>query len=61
MKKRPVPPSDEDIARMLRPEDLGRTILFVALLPPHVCMNEILISPTWNRIYLGGDDLKRQL
>ena len=61
MKKRPIPPSDEDIARMLRPEDLGRTILFVAELPPHVCMNEILISPTWNRIYLGGDDLKRQL
>ena len=61
MKKRPTPPSDEDMARMLRPEDLGRTILFVALLPPHVCINEILISPTWNRIYLGGEDFKRQL
>ena len=61
MKKRPTPPSEEDMARMLRPEDLGRTILFVALLPPHVCINEILISPTWNRIYLGGDDFKRQL
>lgn len=60
MKKRPTPPSDEDLARMLRPEDLGRTILFVALLPPHVCMNEILISPTWNRLYIGGDDLKRE-
>ncbi len=58
---RPVPPSADDIARMLKPEDLGRTILFVAELPPHVCLNEILISPTWNRIVLGGEDLVRAL
>ena len=49
MKLRPVPPSAEDMARMLQPEDLGRTIAFVAAMPPHVCINEILISPTWNR------------
>jgi NADP-dependent 3-hydroxy acid dehydrogenase YdfG len=49
MKLRPVPPSAEDMARMLQPEDLGRTIAFVASMPPHVCLNEILISPTWNR------------
>ena len=23
--------------------------IFVASMPPHVCVNEILISPTWNR------------
>ena len=34
---------------MLQPEDLGRTIAFVAGMPPRVCVNEILISPTWNR------------
>jgi NADP-dependent 3-hydroxy acid dehydrogenase YdfG len=56
---RPVPPSREEMDRMLRPEDLGRTIRFVAELPPHVCINEILISPTWNRLYIGGDDLVR--
>jgi NADP-dependent 3-hydroxy acid dehydrogenase YdfG len=44
---------------MLQPEDLGRIIRFVAEMPPHVCMNEILVSPTWNRIFLGGADLKR--
>ena len=49
LKRRPQPPSAEDTARMLRPEDLGRTIVFVANMPPHVCINEILISPTWNR------------
>lgn len=49
MKLRPVPPSEDDMARMLQPEDLGRTIAFVASMPPHVCVNEILISPTWNR------------
>jgi NADP-dependent 3-hydroxy acid dehydrogenase YdfG len=51
LKMRPVPPSAEDMARMLQPEDLGRTIAFVANMPPHVCINEILISPTWNRIF----------
>ena len=33
----------------LRKEDLGRTIAFVASMPPRVCVNEILISPTWNQ------------
>lgn len=54
MKLRPVPPSEADMAQMLQGEDLGRTIAFVANMPPHVCINEILISPTWNRIYAGA-------
>ena len=54
MDRRPVPPSAQERARMLQPEDLGRTIRWVADQPAHVCVNEILISPTWNRIYLGG-------
>jgi NADP-dependent 3-hydroxy acid dehydrogenase YdfG len=54
MKMRPVPPSDEVMAKMLQPEDVGRTIAFVASMPPHVCMNEILMSPTWNRAFVGG-------
>ncbi|WP_200843584.1 SDR family oxidoreductase [Pantoea sp. 18069] len=52
LKQRPVPPSDDDMARMLQPEDLGQTIAFVANMPAHVCVNEILISPTWNRMFL---------
>ena len=51
MDSRPEPPSAEVRARMLRSEDLGETVLFVARMPAHACVNEILISPTWNRAY----------
>jgi NADP-dependent 3-hydroxy acid dehydrogenase YdfG len=59
MQERPVKPSAQDMARMLQPEDIGRTIRWLAEQPPHVCVNEILISPTWNRIFIGAPDLKR--
>ncbi|WP_419729228.1 SDR family oxidoreductase [Lichenicola sp.] len=49
--KRPVKVSDESRARMLQPDDLGDLIRYVALLPAHVCMNEVVISPTWNRMF----------
>jgi len=52
LKLRPVVPSEEEQARMLQSEDLGRTIAFVAGMPPRVCINEILISPTWNRTFV---------
>ncbi len=54
LEKRPVPPSPEERARMAQPEDLGATILFVASLPARTCINELIISPTWNRFYTGG-------
>ena len=60
LKKRPVEPSAAEKARMLQEEDLGRTIRFIVELPPHVCINELVITPVWNRIYLGGEDLKRR-
>jgi NADP-dependent 3-hydroxy acid dehydrogenase YdfG len=47
--ERPVPVSDEDKARMLQAEDLGEVIRFVAQQPPHVTLNEVLVTPTWNR------------
>ncbi|HUC18109.1 MAG TPA: SDR family oxidoreductase [Acetobacteraceae bacterium] len=52
--KRPVPVSAEDRARMLQPEDCADLILYVACLPPHVCINEVLITPTWNRAYVAS-------
>ena len=52
LKLRPVVPSADEQAKMLQPEDLGRTIAFVASMPPRVCMNEILISPTHNRGFI---------
>ena len=61
LKKRPIEPSAEEKARMLQEEDLGRTIRFIAEMPPHVCINELVISPVWNRIYMGnGADIKRK-
>jgi NADP-dependent 3-hydroxy acid dehydrogenase YdfG len=57
--KRAVPPPPEDIARMLKPEDLGRAIRFVAEMPPHVAINELVISPAYNRILVGGPDIAR--
>jgi len=54
---RPKPPSPEDQARMLRMEDLGRVVRFVAESPAHVCMNEIVVTPTWNRLIVGGGEM----
>jgi NAD(P)-dependent dehydrogenase (short-subunit alcohol dehydrogenase family) len=54
LEKRPVPPAPEVRAKMLQPEDLGRTLAFIASLPPRACINELIISPTWNRFLIGG-------
>ena len=51
---RPVPVSAEDRARMLQPADLAESVLSVARMPATVCVNEILISPTWNRGYIAA-------
>ena len=51
--KRAEPVPDRIKARMLKPEYLAETILFVARMSPSACVNEILISPTWNRAYVG--------
>lgn len=59
LKMRPVEPSAKDKALMLQEGDLGRTIRFIAEMPPHVCINELVISPVLNRIYIGGAELKR--
>lgn len=53
LKARPVPPSAEDQAKMLQPEDLGSIIHYIAAAPARVCLNEVLISPTHNRSFTG--------
>lgn len=50
---RPSPPSAEERGRMLQPDDMGRTIRFIAELPPGVCINQLIVSPTWNRMYVN--------
>ena len=59
MDRRPDQLSDEVKAKMLRSEDVGETIAFLARLPKTVCINELIISPTWNRLYIK--DLMPQL
>lgn len=50
---RPAPPTAQERSRMLQPDDLGHTIRFIAELPPGVCINQLVISPTWNRMYVN--------
>ena len=52
--KRPVPVSAEDRARMLQSEDVADLIRYVATLPAHICLNEVWITPTWNRGYVAA-------
>jgi NADP-dependent 3-hydroxy acid dehydrogenase YdfG len=51
--KRPVPVSAADRARMVQAADCGELVLFLARMPAHVCINDVMISPTWNRAYVA--------
>jgi NADP-dependent 3-hydroxy acid dehydrogenase YdfG len=44
---RPQPVTDEHRSRILRPEDVASAVVFVASLPPHVSIPELVIKPTW--------------
>ena len=50
--QRPVPLSQEEKDLMLQVEDISETVVFVAQMEKHVCVNQITISPTHNRLYL---------
>ncbi len=50
---RPVPVTAEDRAKMVQSEDCGEIIAFIARLPAHVCVNELTVSPTWNRSFVA--------
>lgn len=44
--QRPKPVSEEQRAVILKPEDVASTVLFVATLPRHVSIPELIIKPT---------------
>jgi NADP-dependent 3-hydroxy acid dehydrogenase YdfG len=50
---RPIPETPESMARMIQSQDMGALIAFVARMPAHVCINEVVISPTHNRGYVS--------
>lgn len=52
--KRPNPVSTEERTRMVQPEDCADLIRYIACLPRHVVINEVMISPTWNRSYVAN-------
>ena len=43
--RRPVPPSAEERAAALKPEDIAQLCLYVASTPPHVHLPEVVIMP----------------
>ncbi len=45
LENRPQPVSDEHRQRILKAEDVAAAILFVAALPPHVVIPELVITP----------------
>jgi NADP-dependent 3-hydroxy acid dehydrogenase YdfG len=57
--KRPNPVSAEERARMVQSEDCGDLIRYVACLPRHLVMSEVMLAPTWNRTYVAN--LQRKL
>ena len=52
--KRPVPITPAERKRMAQSEDVGDLIRYVACLPAHIVINEVMINPTWNRGYVGA-------
>jgi NADP-dependent 3-hydroxy acid dehydrogenase YdfG len=52
--KRPIPVTKEERARMVQSEDVGDLIRYIVSAPAHVCINEVWITPTWNRGYVAN-------
>jgi NADP-dependent 3-hydroxy acid dehydrogenase YdfG len=48
---RPNPPSAEARESMLRAEDVGEAVGWIAALPERVCVNELVLTPTSNTSY----------
>ncbi len=46
LEERPQPLTDEQRRRILQPEDVAAAVVFVATLPPHVSVPELVIKPT---------------
>ncbi len=43
---RPVVPGEDARVSMLTPDDVARAVQFVLDCPPHVCVNELVVTPT---------------
>jgi NADP-dependent 3-hydroxy acid dehydrogenase YdfG len=52
--QRPIPVTPEQRARLVQPEDCGDLVRYIACLPAHVCINEVMITPAYNRGYIAA-------
>ena len=48
------PATKAERARMAQSEDVGDLIRYIACLPAHIVINEVMINPTWNRGYVAN-------
>lgn len=53
MEQRVPPEPPEELKQMVQPQDMAAVIVFLASQPPHVCINEILVTPTRSRGYIS--------
>ena len=52
--KRPNPVGPEERARMVQSEDCGDLIRYIACLPKHLVMSEVMLAPAHNRTYIAN-------
>lgn len=57
LQTRPVPPTPEELARMLQPDQLAEIVATIVEMPAGICVNEMVVTPTHNRIYLNNSAL----
>lgn len=51
--QRPTPPTDEQRKQFIQPREIGELICLLAQLPPSMCVNELVVSPTLNPLYVA--------
>ncbi len=61
MDSRARPPSEAERGRMLDPDDVARMILLVCALPPRALVEDIAMSPTFQRDQSGDIAISRDL
>ena len=59
LKTRPIVPTEAEQQLMLTADDLGETVRYLAALPPRVCVNELVITPTSNTSYSAANAAAR--
>ncbi|MFJ2213943.1 SDR family oxidoreductase [Streptomyces sp. NPDC101062] len=60
LRTRPVPPPEEEMARMLDPDDVAEAVGWLAGLRAKVCVNELVLTPVHNRMYVDTSAYRPQ-